>query len=145
MISYEPRPLIKITPAASASDRRVQSYNYVEAVKTLPTNFPAGEINPIIRRVNPKLLGQIRSIFIAITDDQYRQLRLKQSNPAAPAVPTAPAAASTPAARSDSNQGSAAESENEVEPEPEPFVPAPSGRNSKKRGASSEASNRSKK
>lgn len=142
MISYEPRPLIKITPAASASDRRVQSYNYVEAVKTLPTNFPAGEINPIIRRVNPKLLGQIRSIFIAITDDQYRQLRLKQSNPAAPAAPTA---ASTPAARSDSNQGSAAESENEVEPEPEPFVPAPSGRNSKKRGASSEASNRSKK
>ena len=49
-----------------------QSYNYVEAVKTLPTNFSPEEISPIIRRINPRLCGQIRSIFIVLSDDLYR-------------------------------------------------------------------------
>lgn len=72
VIGYDPRPLIKITPAQSASDRRVKSYNYVEAVTTLPINFPASEVASIVRRINPRLQGQIRSIFIVLSDDQYR-------------------------------------------------------------------------
>ena len=31
---FEPRPLLKIFPAADASDRRVQTYNFIEAVST---------------------------------------------------------------------------------------------------------------
>ena len=79
VIGYQSRPLLKITPPASASDHRVQSYNYVEAVKTLPCSFSASELEPIVRRINPKLLGQIRSIFVILTDDMYK----KRAPPAA--------------------------------------------------------------
>ena len=73
MISYDPRPLIKITPASSASDRRIKIFNYVEAVKNLPTNFSHAEVEPIIRRINPKLAGSVRAIFIVLSDDQFRE------------------------------------------------------------------------
>ena len=73
VISYEPRPLIKITPAASASDRRIKVLKYVEAVQNLPCNFTNEEVLPIIRRINPKLLGQVRSLFVVLSDDMFRQ------------------------------------------------------------------------
>ena len=73
VISYDPRPLIKITPAASASDRRIKVFNYVEAVQNLPCNFTNEEVLPIIRRINPKLLGQVRSLFVVLSDDMFRQ------------------------------------------------------------------------
>ena len=44
VISYEPRPVMKITPAPSASDRRTRVYTYVEAVKKFPTNFTPEEL-----------------------------------------------------------------------------------------------------
>ena len=40
MIGYEPRPMLKITPAASASDRRIQ----VQASFSLTANIPI--LNP---------------------------------------------------------------------------------------------------
>ena len=73
VIGFDPRPLIKITPAPSANDRRVQIYNFVEAVKVLPCSFAPSEVEPIVRRINSKLLGQVRSIFIILSDDQFRK------------------------------------------------------------------------
>ena len=73
VVHYDPRPLLKITPAAGAESRRPQTYSYVEAVKAFPTNFTSGEVEPILKRINPKLLGQIRSIFICLSDDHYRK------------------------------------------------------------------------
>ena len=58
VISHESRPLIKITPPPSASDRRVRTYTYVEAVKRLPGNLPEADIIPILRRINPELMGE---------------------------------------------------------------------------------------
>ena len=72
VIGYEPRPLIKITPAPSASDRRTLTYNYVEAVTKLPTNFTPSELEPIMRRINPDLYGRIRSLFVVLSDDQFK-------------------------------------------------------------------------
>ena len=60
VISYETRPLIKITPPPDASDRRIKTYNYVEAVRALPCNFSSAEITPILKRINPDLVGQVR-------------------------------------------------------------------------------------
>ena len=60
VISHETRPLIKITPPADASDRRAKTYNYVEAVRALPCNFSSSEISPILKRINPELVGQVR-------------------------------------------------------------------------------------
>lgn len=67
VISYKPRPMIKVTPVSNATDRRARTYNYVEAVKKFPTNFMPEEITPILRRINPELPGQIRSLFIVLS------------------------------------------------------------------------------
>ena len=89
VIGYQPRPMIKIIPAPSASDRRIMLYNYVEAVTKLPCHFTPAEIDPITRRVNPKLAGQIRSIFIVLSDDVYKKRRLDQPPPATGQPPPA--------------------------------------------------------
>ena len=73
VIGYQPRPVIKITPPSSASDRRLKVFNYVEAVTKLPTNWSASEIEPIMRRINPELYGRIRSLFIVLSDDQFKK------------------------------------------------------------------------
>ena len=52
----------------------------MEAVKALPTNFPESEIAVIVRRINPKLSGQIKSIFVVLSDDMYRRIRFRQSS-----------------------------------------------------------------
>ena len=86
VVHYDPRPLLKITPAAGAESRRLQVYNYVEAVKSLPTNFSSAEVEPILKRINPKLSGQIRSLFICLSDDLFRKRfgKFQRSGPAPP-------------------------------------------------------------
>lgn len=59
VVSFEPQPLIKITPPPTAQDRRVKSFNYVEAVTRLPCNFSSSEVTPILRRLNPDLVGKV--------------------------------------------------------------------------------------
>ena len=83
MVRYEPRPVLKITPPPTASDRRIRSYHYVDAVKNLPCNFTMAEITPFMRRINPELMGQIRSLFVVLSDDQFRQVlnQLKKQKP----------------------------------------------------------------
>ena len=64
VISFEPRPMIKITPPPTAKDRRIKMYNYVEAVQKLPCNFSSAEVTPILRRINPELVGQVSLVFL---------------------------------------------------------------------------------
>ena len=81
VIGFEPRPLLKITPSSSASDRRVKSYNFIDAVRMLPTNFTATETSEIMEKINnPRLLGKMRSLFIVLSDDDYRQ-KMHKSGP----------------------------------------------------------------
>ena len=60
VIGYASRPLIKIVPAPSASDKRIKAYNFIEAVKVLPCNFFSAELEPTVRRINTKLMGRGR-------------------------------------------------------------------------------------
>lgn len=73
VIGYEPRPLIKITPAPTASDRRVKVFNFVEAVRQLPTVFSEAELTPIVRRISPKTFGQVRATFVVLSDDMIKR------------------------------------------------------------------------
>ena len=158
VISYDPRPLIKITPAQGADDRRVKVFNYIDAVQSLPTNFSASEVAPIIRRINPRLFGQIKSIFVVLSDDLYQH---KSAGPSKPSRPTPRISSSATVTASASEESS----NEQDEPEPEvirPVVPQPSGhkegpkhgskgskgsaeRRSQKRGASSDAGSQAKK
>ena len=112
VIHYDPRPLIKITPPPSAKDRRVKVYNYIDAVKRLPCTWPESEVEPILRRINPELMGQIRSLFVVLSDDQFRKVLGQMRKPKPPAAAAVDATASDAAmseAGSDQDDPPAAE------------------------------------
>ena len=147
VISYDPRPMLKITPSASSSDedKRAKSFNYVEAVLKLPTNFSPEEIDPIIKRINPGMVGRIRSTFIIITDDRFKQLTRVTKAPRA----TPDAAASEEQSEEDQDTEMAETNTVPGVSNPNPGIPAPTetgtgtkaasstgSRNSRKRGAS---------
>ena len=78
VIGYDPRPLIKITPAAGSSDRRVKVYNYIDAVKNLPNNLPEEDVVIILKRISTELSGQIRARFICLSDDMFKDVHARQ-------------------------------------------------------------------
>ena len=73
VVSYEPRPVLKLTPPPGVADKRVQSYNFVEAITKLPTNFTQEEVESLLKRISPKLHGQLQSLFAVITDDMVKK------------------------------------------------------------------------
>jgi hypothetical protein len=87
VIGYDPRPVIKLTPPAGASDRRTKIFNYVEACKFFPTSFSASDLDPILRRVSPRLRHQVRSTFIVFSDDMIRS-RPQDPSPPEPGTAT---------------------------------------------------------
>ena len=91
VIAFESRPLLKLTPPPSSSDKRVLSFNFIEAITKLPTSFTKEEIEGLIKRISPSLHGSLRPLFVVINDDmlKHRSIR-KRSAPA-----SAPGAAST--------------------------------------------------
>ena len=73
VIGYDPRPLIKLVPPEGVEDRRVMTYDFLQAIKNLPTNFTPEEREFIINRVSPKLYGKLRSLFRVISDDMVKR------------------------------------------------------------------------
>ena len=73
VIKYEARPILKLTPPEGAENPRVQSYDYIQAIKMLPTNFTEEEREVILKRVSHKLLGKLRSLFTVISDDMVKK------------------------------------------------------------------------
>ena len=71
VMGYEPRPLLKIFPPKD-SNERTKTFNYVEAIKSLRTDFSKSELKPILERISPKLKGKVRQIFGVIDDDMVR-------------------------------------------------------------------------
>ena len=81
VIGFESRPLLKLTPPASedGTERRVQSYHYVDAVRKLPTNFSSEELKPILSMIGSEQKGKVRSLFIVISDDMIKKSRPAQA------------------------------------------------------------------
>ena len=75
LIRYEPRPMLKLFPAADASDKRVKSFNYVEAIRSLPIHFTEEELMPILQKVSLKLKGTLKATFGVIDDDMLRKVK----------------------------------------------------------------------
>ena len=72
VISYEPRPLLKLTPPPGASDSRVKTFTFVQAVKSLPANFSKSERDELLAKVSPRFYGRLRSLFVVISDDMLK-------------------------------------------------------------------------
>ena len=66
---YDPRPIIRIVPPADSSDPRIRTFNFIEAMESLPTNFSKSDLKPILEKINSKLFGKLRSLFMVISDD----------------------------------------------------------------------------
>ena len=73
VIGFAPRPLLKITPSSSASDRRVKSYNFIEAIRYLPTNFTTAEVEFLLKKVPLRMSGKLRSLFVVLSDDDFKR------------------------------------------------------------------------
>ena len=70
VVNFEPRPLLRLTPPAGASDPRVLTFNFVEAVTKLPIKFGRKDYSYIMQTVSGKFQGQLRSLFVVISDDE---------------------------------------------------------------------------
>jgi hypothetical protein len=69
VVSYEARPMLKITPPAGASDMRVKNFTYMEAIRKLPVNFTPTELRPILNKAGHRFSGRLRSTFVVLSDD----------------------------------------------------------------------------
>jgi hypothetical protein len=69
VIGYQPRPLLKLTPPPSSSDKKVRTFNFIEAVNSLRTDFSLEEVSPLIKKYGAKYRGKLRSLFVVLSDD----------------------------------------------------------------------------
>ena len=79
MVAFESRPLLKLTPPPDVSDRRVQTYNFIEAVTKLPTTFSQAEVDGLVKRISPRLHKDLRSLFIVLSEDMLKTRTSKRS------------------------------------------------------------------
>ena len=81
VVGYQSRPLIKLTPPSGAKDRRLKVFNFVQAIRNLPTNFSPDQIKSIMAKVNPNLYTRLRSLFLVLDDDMPKIHRAERTNP----------------------------------------------------------------
>ena len=75
VIGFEPRPLLKLTPPPGVTDRRVQTYNFIDAVCKLPTAFAPDEVENLLRRISTKLHPQLKELFVVLSPDMVKKDR----------------------------------------------------------------------
>jgi len=80
VITYEPRPALRITPPEGTSNGRTKTYHFVEAVRSFPTNFSAKDLDHILPKVSGRQFGSLKSVFICLSDDLRRPDR-KSNDP----------------------------------------------------------------
>ena len=84
VIGYLPRPLLKLTPPPDAKNKRILSYNFIEAVQKLPVNFEKDELQEIAKRAAQRFPGQLRTLFVVLNDDMVPRSRPRQKRPPSP-------------------------------------------------------------
>ena len=77
VIGYDARPLIKIVPPEDATDRRIKTFSYIDAIQNLPVNFSSAELRPILEKVNGKLKGTLKQFFVVVSDDMLPSSKFK--------------------------------------------------------------------
>lgn len=71
--SFESRPHLKLFPPEGASDRRVQTFNFIQAVSKLPTCFTQEENDQLIKRISTKLYGKLKQVLVVVNDDMVQK------------------------------------------------------------------------
>ena len=94
VIAYESRPIIKITPPPEASDRRVMTMNFIEAISKLPTSFTSQETEQLLKRISPSLHGRLRDVLVVVSDDMMRKKSIPRKKRPGSEASTDPASSS---------------------------------------------------
>ena len=77
---YDPRPVLITEPARGTSGRR-RTYNFIQAISTLPASFDDDNLIPIFRTIGDRFRGKLRSLFVVLNDDNHdRLLELVKAN-----------------------------------------------------------------
>ena len=87
--AYEARPVLKLTPPPGASDTRVMTFGFIEAISKLPTNFGQDEVDNLLKRISPSLLGSLRQILVVISDDMIKKKFISKKKKSSAAKSTA--------------------------------------------------------
>ena len=96
-------------------------------MRNLPTSFTASELDFIFKKVSLKFSGKLRSLFICLSDDEFK--RRKDGKAA-----KGPTVGNEEVAPNEINDNMSESGSVSTPPE---VVPAPSGSRTQKRGASS--------
>ena len=104
---YDPRPtLLVVQPASSGSDGSsvpsTKMYNFIEAVTSLPSTLSDDNLSRIFGVIGASYPGQLRNLFVIISDDDRERcqglVRRRAAPPATPAVSFAATASGTSSA-----------------------------------------------
>jgi hypothetical protein len=63
---------LKITPPSGASDARVKTYNFIEAVQKLRSDLSEEDMSSIVKQIGGKFPGRVRSLFVILDDDKIK-------------------------------------------------------------------------
>ena len=86
VIGFESRPLLKVSPPSTSSDKRVRSYTYLEAIRKFPTCFTTDEFKSILDKA-ASINGDLRSLFVIISDDMVEKRLPRVRNKRGPQSP----------------------------------------------------------
>ena len=67
---FDPRPMLLTTPPRSSTERP-RSYNFIQAVNTLRSNFDDANLIPIFQNIGDRFRGKLQSLFVILNDDDH--------------------------------------------------------------------------
>ena len=65
------RPSLKLFPAPGATNSRIQSLNFIEAVTTIPSHLSDSALTQIFMTVGGHDRGKLRQLFVILSDDDH--------------------------------------------------------------------------
>ena len=71
---YDPRPVL-ITFPPSSSNSRPRSFNFIDAVKTLPANLSDASLSKIFQKIGEHHPGSLRQLFVILSDDDRERCK----------------------------------------------------------------------
>ena len=70
---YDPRPLLLTMPPRGSSERP-RTYNFIQAVTTLPAAFDDDNLVMIYQIIGDRFRGKLRSLFVVLNDDDHDRM-----------------------------------------------------------------------
>ena len=99
---FDPRPTLVTTPPRSSTERP-RTYNFIQAVTSLPSTLSDENLAPIFQSIGDRFRGKLQALFVILNDDDHdRCLELAKQHSRLPRRGQAQASGSGPTPTSSS-------------------------------------------